>query len=168
LALSWQTLWVGPFLVEGQLGSPADVSEALPSMLQRSQVFWKARPSDFLADSASSSSEYLQSINGGGFTHWSVSYNKWTSVPERTAAALPETAWSPARTTRWRNGPEVTEQAAISKIWPKLPTGNALVVPISYPPHQLIWKTRQTEQFLAAHFIWLRIRGAEPKQLNTR
>jgi hypothetical protein len=112
LALSWQTLWVGPFLVEGQLGSPSDVSDALPSMLRRSQAFWKDRPSDFLADSGSSSSEYLQAIDRAGLTHWSVSYNKWTSVPERTAVALPETAWSPALTTRWRNGQEVTEQHA--------------------------------------------------------
>ena len=112
LALSWQTLWVGPFLVEGQLGSPSDVSGALPSMLQRSQAFWKDRPSDFLADSGSSSSEYVQAIDRAGFTHWSVSSNKWTSVPERTAAALPETAWNPAQTTRWRNGQEVTEQHA--------------------------------------------------------
>jgi hypothetical protein len=33
-------------------------------------------------------------------------------VPERTAAALPEKGWSPAQTTRWRNGQEVTEQPA--------------------------------------------------------
>lgn len=111
-ALSWQTLWVGPFLVEGQLGSPGDVSQALPSMIQRHQAFWKGRPSDFLADSGSSSAEYLRAIDGGGFTHWSVSYNKWTTVPERTAAALPETAWSPAQTSRWRNGQEIAEQHA--------------------------------------------------------
>jgi hypothetical protein len=112
LALSWQTLWVGPFLLEGQLGSPCDVSEALPSMLQRHQAFWKDRPSDFLADSGSSSAAYLRAIDDGGFTHWSVSYNKWTTVPERTAAALPQTAWSPTQTTRWRNGQQVTEQHA--------------------------------------------------------
>ena len=111
-ALSWQTLWVGPFLVDGQLGSPSDVSQALPSLLQRHRPIWKDRPSDFLADSGSSSAEYLRAINSAGFTHWSVSYNKWTSVPERTASALPEKAWSPAQTTRWRNGQEVTEQHA--------------------------------------------------------
>jgi hypothetical protein len=112
LALSWQTLWLGPFLLEGQLGSPSDVSRALPSMLQRHQAFWKDRAGDFLADSASSSAEYLQAIDGAGFTHWSVSYNKWTSVPERTAAALPESAWSQAQAARWRNGQEVIEQHA--------------------------------------------------------
>jgi hypothetical protein len=54
----------------------------------------------------------LQAIDQAGFTHWSVSYSKWTTVPERTAAALPEGAWSPATETRWRNGVEVTEQHA--------------------------------------------------------
>lgn len=112
LALSWQTLWFGPFLVNGQLGSPGDVSSALPSMLQQHRPLWQHRPCDFLADSASSSAEQLQAIDQAGFTHWSVSYNKWTTAPERTAAALPESAWSPARQTRWRNGVEVSEQHA--------------------------------------------------------
>ena len=112
LALSWQTLWLGPFLLEGQLGSPGDVSGALPGMLKGHRAFWQERESDFLADSGSSSAEYLQAIEGAGFTHWSVSYNKWTTVPERTAGALPETAWSRARQTTWRDGREVTEQHA--------------------------------------------------------
>ena len=111
-ALSWQTFWFGPFLLDGELGSPGDVSSALPSMLQRHQTFWQERPCDFLADSGSSSAQYLQGIDQAGFTHWSVSYNKWTTVPERTAAALPETAWRPARKTTWRDGTEVTEQHA--------------------------------------------------------
>ena len=38
-ALSWQTFWFGPFLLEGQLGSPGDVSAALPSMLERQPAF---------------------------------------------------------------------------------------------------------------------------------
>jgi hypothetical protein len=111
-ALSWQTFWLGPFLLEGQLGSPGDVSSALPPMLERHRHFWKERACDFLADSGSSSAEYLQAINTAGFTHWSVSYNKWTTVPERTATALPENAWRPARKTTWRDGTEVTEQHA--------------------------------------------------------
>jgi hypothetical protein len=112
LALSWQTLWFGPFLVDAQLGSPADLSSALPAMLQAHHDLWKGRPCDFLADSASSSTEQLKSIDQAGFTHWSVSYNKWTTVPERTAAALPQNVWSPAQQTRWRNGVEITEQHA--------------------------------------------------------
>jgi hypothetical protein len=111
-ALSWQTLWFGPFLLEGDLGSPCDVSSALPGLLQRHRPLWKDRPSDFLADSGSSSADYLQAIENAGFTHWSVSYNKWTTVPERTAAALPENAWCAALNKTWRDGTEVTEQHA--------------------------------------------------------
>ena len=111
-ALSWQTLWFGPFLLAGQLGGPRDVSEALPGMLQEHRDFWQKRPTDFLADSGSSSAAYLKGIDQAGFAHWSVSYNKWTTVAERTAAALPENAWSIATETRWRNGTEVTEQHA--------------------------------------------------------
>ncbi len=111
-ALSWQTLWFGPFLLAGQLGSPGDVSSALPNLLERHRCFWKERPCDFLADSASSSAEYLQAIDQAGFAHWSVSYNKWTSVPERTATALPPGAWQVAQQTRWRDGTLVTEQHA--------------------------------------------------------
>lgn len=112
LALSWQTFWFGPFLVGGELGSPGDVSGALPQMLQTHRPLWRDRACDFLADSGSSSNEQLQAIAQAGFTHWSVSYNKWTTVPERTAAALPESAWSPATETRWRHGVEVAEQHA--------------------------------------------------------
>ena len=111
-ALSWQTFWFGPFLVGGELGSPGDVSGALPKLLQQHRGLWQDRACDFLADSGSSSAEYLQAIDQAGFTHWSVSYNKWPSVPERTAAALPENVWSAARQTRWRDGIEVTEQHA--------------------------------------------------------
>jgi hypothetical protein len=111
-ALSWQTLWFGPFLLDGQLGSPGDVSGALPAMLHRHRHCWQDRASDFLADSGSSSAEYLKAIAGAGFTHWSVSYNKWTTVPERTAAALPENVWQAARQTTWRNGTALTEQHA--------------------------------------------------------
>jgi hypothetical protein len=112
LALSWQTFWFGPFLVGGELGSPGDVSSALPQMLQQYRPLWQERPCDFLADSASSSAEQLKAINQAGFTHWSVSYNKWTTVPERTAAQLPQSVWGPARQSRWRNGVEVSEQHA--------------------------------------------------------
>ncbi len=111
-SLSWQTLWYGPFLLAGQLGSPGDVSEALPSLLAGHRQLWPARACDFLADSGSSSAAYLQAIDQAGFTHWNVSYNKWTTVPERTAAALPEGAWTTAYQTRWRDGTEVTEQHA--------------------------------------------------------
>lgn len=112
LALSWQAFWFGPWLVDAELGSPGDVSSALPAMLAGNQAFWKDKACDFLADSGSSSAEYLRAIDQAGFTHWSVSYNKWTTVPERTAAALPESAWTSATTTTWRDGTQVIEQHA--------------------------------------------------------
>ena len=112
LALSWQTLWFGPFLLDGELGSSGEVSSALPGFLARHRKLWAQRSSDFLADSASSSAAYLQAIDQAGFTHWSVSYNKWTSVPERTATALPTSAWSAETQTRWRDGTQVSEQHA--------------------------------------------------------
>ena len=111
-ALSWQTFWFGPFLLQADLGSPGDVRRALPGFLREHRPLWQERASDFLADSASSSAEYLRAIEQAGFTHWSVSYNKWTRGPERTAAALPEKFWSAATTTRWRDGVQVTEQHA--------------------------------------------------------
>ena len=111
-ALSWQPFWFGPFLLEGRRGSPGDVSSALPPMLERHRHFWKERACDFLADRGSSSAEYLRAIDAAGFTHWSVSYNKGTTVPARTAAALPESVWRAALKTTGRDGTEVIEHHA--------------------------------------------------------
>lgn len=111
-ALSWQAFWFGPFLLQAHLDSPGDVSGALPGFLREHRALWENRASDFLADSASSGAEYLRAIDAAGFTHWSVSYNKWTQIPERTAAALAENFWTPATHARWRDGSEVTEQHA--------------------------------------------------------
>jgi hypothetical protein len=109
-ALSWQTLWVGPFLAEAELDSPGDVSSALAGLLERNQVLWKGRESDFVADSGSSAAKYLQAITAHKFTQWSVSYNKWVNVLERTAAAQPENVWGPAQEGTWRDGAKITEQ----------------------------------------------------------
>lgn len=109
-ALSWQTMWLGPFLVEGELDSPADVSAALPAMLTRNRGLWVAWPTEFLADSGSSAGVYLEAIREQGFVHWSVSYNKWTSALERTAAAQPEAVWGPVQAARWRDGSPISEQ----------------------------------------------------------
>jgi hypothetical protein len=109
-ALSWQTLWVGPFLAEGELDSPGEVSRALPLLLERNQVLWTGRESDFLADSGSSAAKYLQVVVAQKFTHWSVSYNKWTKALERTAVGQPESVWGPAREATWRDGAQITEQ----------------------------------------------------------
>jgi hypothetical protein len=65
-----------------------------------------------LADSGASRNEPLRAIAQAGFTPWSVRDNQWATGPERTAAALPANAWSPAAETRWRNGVEGTEHQA--------------------------------------------------------
>lgn len=119
LALSWQTFWFGPLLADAQLGSPGDVSDALPGMLERNRSLWQGQSSDFLADSGSSAAKYLQAIDGGGFTHWSVSYNKWTAALERTAAAQPELAWSTPQPAVWRDGSAITEQHCVIRHTPE-------------------------------------------------
>lgn len=124
VALSWQTLWVGPFLADATLGSPSavkeplssaeagnDVSSQLPRMLEQNAHLWKDRASYLYADSASSAGKYLESIDRH-FDHWSVSYNKWTSPLERAAEELPPMAWSGAQTLRWRDGSDHTARHA--------------------------------------------------------
>jgi hypothetical protein len=92
LALSWQTLWVGPFLCDGQVGSPQDVSEQLLPMLERNRSFWRGQAAHFYADSGSSAGKYLDGIAAEGW-HYTVSYNKWTGPLERKAEELPGSVW---------------------------------------------------------------------------
>ncbi len=116
LALSWQTLWVGPFLADAIMGSPAqqkeaaaseahgqDVSAWLPAMLEANRGLWEGVPSYLYADSASSAGKYLEAIDTH-FTRWSVSYNKWTGPLEAGAAQLPEASWSARQEEAWRDG----------------------------------------------------------------
>lgn len=93
-ALSWQTLWYGPWLLDGILDGAGDVSEHLPVLLDEHQHRWQGHPNYFYADSGSSAAKYLNRIEQAGFTRWSVSYNKWTSKLDQLAAALPESQWS--------------------------------------------------------------------------
>lgn len=92
LALSWQTLWVGPLLADSHVGSPKDVSDQLLPMLERNRGLWRGVAAHFYADSGSSAGVYLNAIAAEGW-HYTVSYNKWTGPLERTAAALPALAW---------------------------------------------------------------------------
>jgi hypothetical protein len=94
LALSWQTLWVGPLLADSQVGSPKDVSEQLIPMLERNRRLWQGQAAHFYADSGSSAGHYLNAIAAEGW-HYTVSYNKWTGPLERTASELPAWAWRP-------------------------------------------------------------------------
>jgi len=94
LALSWQTLWYGPWLLDGILDGAGDVSEHLPALLGEHQKRWAGRPSYLYADSGSSAGKYLNEIGAADFSRWSVSYNKWTDKLDRLAAELPEKEWS--------------------------------------------------------------------------
>ena len=92
LALSWQTLWVGPLLCDSHVGSPKDVSDQLLPMLGRHRALWQGVAAHFYADSGSSAGVYLNAIAAEGW-HYTVSYNKWTGPLERTAQGLPVLAW---------------------------------------------------------------------------
>lgn len=92
VALSWQTLWVGPLLCDSQVGSPKDVSDQLLPMLERNRDLWQGVAAHFYADSGSSAGHYLNAIAAEGW-HYTVSYNKWTTPLERIAQSLPALAW---------------------------------------------------------------------------
>jgi hypothetical protein len=110
-ALSWQTLWVGPFLADGVLGATGDVSSQLDGLLGANEHLWKKVEGYLYADSASSAGSYLKAI-GKRFDQWSVSYNKWTEPLERLSEAFPEGYWSAAVERRGRKGETLREQYA--------------------------------------------------------
>ena len=91
-ALSWQPLWVGPLLTDSQLGKPGAVSDQLLPMIERNRSLWTGHAAHFYADSGSSAGKYLNAMAAEGW-HDTVSDNKWTGPLERTARALPATAW---------------------------------------------------------------------------
>jgi hypothetical protein len=94
LALSWQTLWMGPLLCDSHLGRPGEVSDQLLPMLERNRKLWQGAPAHFYADSGSSAGVYLDAIAAQGW-HYTVSYNKWTGPLERQAGELPASVWTP-------------------------------------------------------------------------
>jgi hypothetical protein len=93
-ALSWQTLWFGPWMLDGIFDGATDVSEHLRVLLDEHQHRWQGRANYFYADSGSSAGKFLNRIELGEFSRWSVSYNKWTDKLDRLAAELPENQWS--------------------------------------------------------------------------
>jgi hypothetical protein len=93
-ALSWQTLWYGPWVLDGILDGAPDVSQHLAVLLDEHQHRWQGRPNYFYADSGSSAGKFLNRIQTGEFSRWSVSYNKWTDKLDRLAAELPQSQWS--------------------------------------------------------------------------
>ena len=92
LALSWQTLWVGPLLSDSHWGRPGEVSDQLLPMLERNRPLWQGKAAHFYADSGSSAGVFLDAIAAEGW-HYTVSYNKWTGPLERKAGELPASAW---------------------------------------------------------------------------
>jgi hypothetical protein len=93
-ALSWQTLWFGPWMLDGIFDGATDVSEHLKVLLDEHQHRWQGRANYFYADSGSSAGKFLNRIELGEFSRWSVSYNKWTDKLDRLAAELSESQWS--------------------------------------------------------------------------
>jgi hypothetical protein len=109
LALSWQVMWVGPFLAAQSLGGHTEPSSQLLPLLETARPLWQGQPAYFYADSASSAVKYLRAINAEGW-QWSVSYNKWTTALERQAQSWPEAQWTDSTTVPWKNGEKIQEQ----------------------------------------------------------
>jgi hypothetical protein len=93
-ALSFQTLWVGPFVADAIFDGTADPSRHLGELLAANASLWAGKQAHFYADSASSAAGYLKHIASSGFGTWSVSYNKWTEKLDKLAAELPESQWT--------------------------------------------------------------------------
>lgn len=93
-ALSWQTLWVGPFVADAILDGATDPSQHLGELLAANRHLWAGQQAHFHADSASSAAKFLARIDQAGFGSWTVSYNKWTEKLDALAAELPESAWT--------------------------------------------------------------------------
>jgi len=140
--LSWQTLWAGPFLACGELGSGSrDCSELLPEQLDQCRELLGSRVNYLYADSGSSAGKYLNELEAkvDGF---SVSYNKWTSGPERCAKELPESAWSKEQTLKWRDGKRHRAQHAWMSYQPEGCEGSQLFAVTRHQLEQgeLFWR----------------------------
>ena len=117
-ALSWQTLWAGPFLAAGCLGAGSrDCSELLPEQLEQCAALLKRYPNYLYADSGSSAGKYLNCLEQH-VDQFSVSYNKWTEGPQRCAEELPETEWGAEVMVRWRDGKQHRAQHAWMRYQP--------------------------------------------------
>jgi hypothetical protein len=92
LALSWQTLWLGMFLLDGHVGSPGDCSDQLAPMLENNRAHWRGQEAHCYTDSGSSAGKYLEKIAAEGW-HYTVSYNRWTGPLEKKAQELPPGEW---------------------------------------------------------------------------
>ncbi|MDD2710986.1 MAG: transposase [Verrucomicrobiae bacterium] len=136
LALSWQTLWVGPFVADAILDGACNVGQHLEELLASRKELWQAKSSRFFADSGSSSSTDLQQIGKAGFSHWSVSYNKWVKVPQRLAAELPEMAWGEEE----KQGDETSQYAWLRYQPEESQTAHLLAVVRRKNADELLWR----------------------------
>lgn len=93
LALSWQVLWAGPFVLDEELGEFSTVAECQQELIDEHRELWAGDKGYFYADSGSSEGRLLAHTAEAGFTRWSVSYNKWTGPLDRFAGELPDSAW---------------------------------------------------------------------------
>lgn len=111
---SWQTVWTGPFIAAAKLDKGSvDPSAHLGSLLDGSKALWspyaEKGQAHFYADSGSSAGKHLNKIDNRGW-EWSVSYNKWTGILDKLAAATPEEKWSPPVNAVGRKGEAIKEQ----------------------------------------------------------
>jgi hypothetical protein len=139
--LSWQTFWVGPFVVAGNLGTGSrDVSGELPSMIGRTRALWaadaEAGRAHFYADSGSSAGHYLQAIDAETWG-WSVSYNKNTTKLAAFAAELPATRWTSEVDAVSRTGEDIRERHG----WVKHLPGEGLDHALDFAT--VAWRPRQ-------------------------
>lgn len=128
LALSWQTLWVGPFLADNHLGRPGHVSDQLVPMLERNRPLWRGQEAHFYADSGSSEGVHLNALAAEGW-HYTVSYNRWTGPLERVAVALPAGAWQAGAQGHHafvRHQPEGRSHPQLYAVWRWRPAGELL------------------------------------------
>lgn len=140
LALSWQVLWVGPFLAAQSLGGHPEPSSQLLPLLESARVLWKDHPAYFYADSASSAGKYLQAIDREDW-QWSVSYNKWTGALERQAQSWPEEQWTDKTVVEWKNGEKWIEQYTWIKHQPdNAPEPILFAVVRSKPEKEFFWR----------------------------
>jgi len=131
-ALGWQTLWYGPWLLDGILDGAGDVSEHLPVLLAEHQPRWQGRASYLYADSGSSAGKYLNRIEQAGFTRWSISYNKWTDTLDRLGH---NPGGLRARRRTPQSGPRTARQTLLPVTEPKNPAlpGLARIRPSRQP-----------------------------------
>lgn len=112
LALSWQVLWKGPFVLDHQLDGAGEVSEHLPAFLAEHRPRWQEEKSYLYVDSGSSAAKYVNAIDQAGLTRWSISYNKWTAKLEKLAAERPASEWSLLPASEAKAAPVPIEQYA--------------------------------------------------------